>query len=96
LDITKQYHEQQEAKRLHVRITSFLGDFKVGTLLNQNAVRKMRGVKLLELFTVIFLLSFHGVNFKQGIVGNPALDFQKDAAYDFLKNPKHNGAKVHV
>lgn len=93
MDSTKQYYEQQEAKRLHDRITSFVGDFKVGTLLNNCGIRKLRGVSPLELFTVIFMLPFKGVNFSQGIVGNPALGFQKDAAYDFLKNPKHNWRK---
>ncbi|WP_319548646.1 transposase [Desulfogranum marinum] len=93
MDTTKQYHEQQEAKRLHDRITSFIGDFKVGTLLNSSGIRKMRGVKPLELFTVIFMLPFQGVNFAQGIAGNPALEFEKDAAYDFLRNPKHNWRK---
>jgi len=93
MDITKQYYEQQEAKRLHDRVASFISDFKVGTLLNRSGISKKRGVKPLELFTVIFVLPFQGVNFAQGIVDNPALDFQKDAAYDFLKNPKHNWRK---
>lgn len=93
MDITKQYYEQQEARRLHDRVASFISDFKVGTLLNRSSISKMRGAKPLELFTVIFLLPFQGVNFAQGIVGNPALGFQKDAAYDFLKNPKHNWRK---
>jgi hypothetical protein len=38
-------------------------------------------------------LPFEGVNFSQGIVWNPNLGFKKDAAYDFLKNPKHNWRK---
>jgi hypothetical protein len=38
-----QYHqEQQEAKRLHDRISSFLDDFKVGTLLAGSGLRKLR------------------------------------------------------
>jgi hypothetical protein len=32
MDITKQYQEQQEAKRLQKRISSFIGDVKIGTL----------------------------------------------------------------
>jgi len=90
MDITKQYQEQQEAKRLQSRISSFIGDFKVGTLLNNNGIRKLRGVSPLTLFAVIFMLPFEGVSFAQGIVKNPALGFKKDAAYDFLKNPRHN------
>ena len=39
------YQERQEAKRLHNRISSFLGDFKVGTLLAGSGIRKLRGAK---------------------------------------------------
>ena len=93
MNITKQYLDQQEAKQLQNRISSFLGDFRVGTLLHCNGIRKLRGVFPLTLFTVIFSLPFEGVNFSQGIVKNPNLGFKKDAAYDFLKNPKHNWRK---
>ena len=93
MDNTKQYRDQQEAKQLQNRISSFMKDFKVGTLLHGNGIRKLRGVSPLTLFTVIFSLPFEGVNFSQGIVRNPNLGFKKDAAYDFLKNPKHNWRK---
>ena len=93
MDYTKQYRDQQEAKQLQNRISSFMKDFKVGTLLHGNGIRKLRGVSPLTLFTVIFSLPFEGVNFSQGIVKNPNLGFKKDAAYDFLKNPKHNWRK---
>jgi hypothetical protein len=93
MDITRQYQEQQEAKRLHDRISSFMEDFKVGTLLNGSGIRKLRGVKPLALFTVIFTLPFGGANFSRGIVRNRELGFKKDAAYDFLKNPRYNWRK---
>jgi len=93
MDTTKQYRDQQEAKQLQNRISSFMKNFKVGTLLHGNGIRKLRGVSPLTLFTVIFSLPFEGVNFSQGIVRNPNLGFKKDAAYDFLKNPKHNWRK---
>jgi hypothetical protein len=93
MDTTKQYRDQQEAKQLQNRISSFMRNFKVGTLLHGNGIRKLRGVSPLTLFTVIFSLPFEGVNFSQGIVKNPNLGFKKDAAYDFLKNPKHNWRK---
>jgi hypothetical protein len=63
MDITKQYQEQQEAKRLKSRISSFIADFQIGTLLNKNGIRKMRGVSPLAIFTVIFMLPFEGNNF---------------------------------
>ena len=86
--------EQQEAKRLHGRISSFLEDFKVGTLLNSSGIRKLRGAKPLVVFTAIFALPFGGVNFFRGIVNNPELGFAKDAAYEFLKNPRYNWRKL--
>lgn len=45
MDMTNHYCEEQEAIRLHDRITSFIGTFKVGTLLHRSGIRKMRGVK---------------------------------------------------
>ena len=93
MDTTKQYRNQQEAKQLQGRIASFMKEFKIGTLLHGNGIRKVRGVSPLTLFTVIFSLPFEGVTFSQGIVNNPCLGFKKDAAYDFIKNPKHNWRK---
>ena len=68
MNITKQYQKEQEAKQLHNRIFSFMGDFKIGTLLNSSGIRKLRGVSPSTLFAVIFMLPFEGVNFSQGIV----------------------------
>lgn len=90
---TKQYLDQQEAIQLQNRISSFMRDFKIGTLLHRNGIRKLRGVSPLTLFSVIFSLPFEGVNFSRGIARNSNLGFGKDAAYDFLKNPKHNWRK---
>ena len=84
MNYTQQYLDQQAAKQLQNRISSFIKDLKVGTLLHNNGIRKLRGVSPLTLFTVIFSLPFQGVNFAQGIVRNPDLGFKKDAAYDFL------------
>ena len=90
---TQYYQEQQEAKQLHDRISSFLEDFKVGTLLGGSGIRKLRGAKPLAVFATIFSLPFSGVNFSRGIVNNPELPFRKDAAYEFLKNPRYNWRK---
>lgn len=40
MDITKQHQEQQEAKRQQGKISSFIRNFQVGTLLNKNGIRK--------------------------------------------------------
>ena len=90
---TQNYQEQQEAKRLQNRISSFLEDFKFGTLLSGSGIRKLRGAKPLAVFTTIFSLPFCGVNFSRGIVNNPELKFGKDAAYEFLKSPRYNWRK---
>ncbi len=90
---TQDYLDQQEVIRLNNRISSFLSDFKIGTLMAASGIRKLRGAKPLALFTAIFTLPFCGHNFSRGIVHNQELEFQKDAAYDFLKNPCYNWRK---
>ena len=69
MDSTKQYQEQQEAKRLQSKISSFIGDVKIGTLLNKSGTRKLRGMSPLTLFAVIFMLPFEGVIFLKGLQG---------------------------
>jgi hypothetical protein len=93
MDITRQHQERQEAKRLQGRISSFFGDYQIGTLLNNSGIRKLRGVSPLTLFSVIFMLPFEGNNFYRGIVTNGDLPFKKNAAYELLKNPRHNWRK---
>lgn len=90
MDITREHQDRQEAKQLHNRISSFIGDFHIGTLLNKSGIRKLRGVSPLTLFSVIFMLPFEGNNFYRGIVTNGDLPFKKNAAYELLKNPRHN------
>jgi hypothetical protein len=90
MDISKQFQEQQEANRLHSRITSFIGDCQIGTLMNRCGMRKVRGTSPLKLFTAIFMLPFEGNNFYRGIVTNKNLPFGKNAAYALLSNPRHN------
>ncbi len=90
MDSTKQHQEQQQAKQLQGRISSFISDFQIGTLLNKSGVRKIRGVSPLAIFSVIFMLPFEGNNFYRGIVTKPGLPFKKTAAYELLKNPRYN------
>lgn len=90
MDITKQHQEQQEAKQLQSRISSFIEEHQIGTLLNRCGIRKLKGVSPLVLFSAIFQLPFEGNNFFRGIVKNTSLPFKKNAAYDLLKNPRHN------
>jgi len=45
--------------------------------------------------SLILGLAFVGKEFHRGIVRNEALPFGKDAAYELLKRPSHNGAKYY-
>jgi hypothetical protein len=93
MNITKQYQDQQEAKRLQGRIISFIDGFQVGTLLNKSGIRKLRGVSPLILFSTIFKLPFEGNNYYRGIVTKEDLPFKKNAGYELLENPRHNWRK---
>lgn len=93
MNINKQYQEQQEAKELQSRIDGFIDRHRVGTLLNKCGIRKLRGISPLMLYSVIFLLPFEGNNFFRGIVTKSSLPFRKNAAYELLKNPRHNWRK---
>lgn len=90
MDITRQHQEQQEANRLRSRISSFIGYFQIGTLLNKSGIQKLRDVSPLALFSIIFMLLFESNNFYRDIVTKTGLPFKKNAAYDLLKNPHHN------
>ena len=82
--------ELQEAGRIDDHIAAFFRDFRIGTLLNKAGIKKLRGASPRTLFAAIFLLPFIGANFSRGIVKNHALTFKKDAAYNLLRNPRHN------
>lgn len=94
MDITRQHQEQKEVKQLESRIQSFIGNYKIGTLLNKSGIRKLRGVSPLSLFFHIFKLPFEGNNFYRGIVTNGDLPFKKNSAYELLRNPRHNWRKL--
>jgi len=86
--------EQQEAIRLGNTIDSFFSDFQLGHLLNAAGIHKLRGAAPLKVFGAIFKLPFEGNNFFRGIAKNQALGFGKDAAYNLLRNPRHNWRKL--
>lgn len=90
MNISKQFQEQQGANRLHSRITSFISDCQIDTLMNSCGMRKVRGTSPLQLFTAIFMLPFESNNFYRGIVTNKNLPFGKNTDYALLSNPRHN------
>lgn len=93
MELTKEIENQQEANHLQNIISTFMGGFKIGTMLNLSGIRKIRGASPLALFTAIFLIPFGGNNFFRDIVKNETLPFKKDEAYNLLKNPRHNCRK---
>jgi len=48
MDIAKKYRDQQEAKQLQNRISSFMRGFNVGNLLYGNVIRKQHGMSPLR------------------------------------------------
>jgi hypothetical protein len=60
---------------LQSKITNFIKDCQLGTLLNRSGIRKARGTSPLQLFTAIFMLPFEDNNFYRGIVTNKKLSF---------------------
>ena len=91
MDTTRYYQQQQEAKRLQNRISSFLEDFRIGALLSGSNIRKLRGATPLAVFTAIFTLPFVGANFSRGIVGNPGLDSGRMPATSSSRTPAITG-----
>ena len=94
MEYIQKLQEQQEAIRLENTIDSFFSDFQLGNLLNAFGIRKLRGASPLKVFGAIFKLPFDGKNFFRGIVKNQVLGFGKDAAYNLLRNPRHNWRKL--
>ncbi|HFE38312.1 MAG TPA: hypothetical protein ENK06_07850 [Gammaproteobacteria bacterium] len=51
-DIIRQYRQQQETNQLKSKISAFIGDYRIGRLLNRSGIRKIRGVSPLKSFEV--------------------------------------------
>jgi hypothetical protein len=90
MHITSQFEIQQEATRLEGAVKTFFDNFSLGTILRRGGIQKLKGASPLVIFRTIFLLPFEGHNFFRGVVGNTQLGFEKDAAYEFLENPRYN------
>lgn len=88
------FGSQQHLAQITGATDHFFKNFKIATLLHRCGVKKAKGISALILLTNIFSLAFSGKNFYQGIVKNKALEFGKDAAYEFLKEPRNNWRKI--
>lgn len=88
------FEKQEKTFAITSTISSFFQEFHVGTLLDRSGISKVRGISPIRVFHDIFCLSFLRKNLYQGIVQNKELDYSKDVAYDFLKNPRYNWRKL--
>ena len=79
-----------EDQDLRDRIDTFMARFKIGTLLNQAGIRKLRGISPLLVLRIIFELAFVGRNIFTGIHKNATAHIGKDAVYRFLSAHRHN------
>lgn len=70
--------------------SAYFAKLKVGSLLNRSGIMKTKGASPLEIFTIIFNLSFVGKNFYEGVVRNKQIEIGKDAVYNFLNSPTYN------
>jgi hypothetical protein len=83
-----------EDQDLRDRIDAFMTRFKIGTLLNQAGIRKLRGVSPLLVLRIIFELAFVGRNIFTGIHKNSTAHMGKDAVYRFLSAYRHNWRRL--
>lgn len=70
--------------------STYFAKLKVGSLLNRSGIVKTKGASPLEIFTIIFNLSFVSKNFYEGVVRNKQIEIGKDAVYNFLNSPIYN------
>ena len=85
--------EDQNQTLAHEKLgvfSSYFAKLKVGSLLNRSGIVKTKGASPLEIFTIIFNLSFVGKNFYEGIVRNRQIKIGKDAVYNFLNSSTYN------
>lgn len=86
--------QQNSAEATTGAVGRFFKKFKMGTILNQNGIKKINGASPTRVLLSIFTLAFTGKNFYRGIVQSESESFGKDTAYDLLRCPKHNWRKV--
>ncbi len=83
-----------EDQGLRSRIDKFMTRFKIGTLLNQAGIRKLRGVSPLLVLRIIFELAFVGRNIFTGVHKNSTSHMGKDTVYRFLSAQRHNWRRL--
>jgi hypothetical protein len=72
------------------RLTQFLKEFNLGTILNRSRIRKTQGHSTKDILFDLLILPFMGKNLYHDIINNPESPYGKDAIYEFLKCEKFN------
>ncbi len=85
---------ESEDQDLQNRIDIFMAKFKIGTLLNQAGISKLRSIKPLLVLRAIFELAFVGRNIFTGVHNNSRTRMGKDAVYRFLSGHRHNWRRL--
>jgi hypothetical protein len=75
-------------------ISRLFKEFKVGCLLNLSNINQTKGVRPLEIFSIVFNLCFTGKNLFEGVIRNKAVKLNKRYIYGFLNNPFYNWRKL--
>ena len=90
MDNSRYNREMQESIGVQGSIDEFFKAFGVRSLLHKCGVRKHHGYAPGIILSFLFGLAFSGKNLFRGVVVNEDAPCGKDAAYDFLKNPRSN------
>lgn len=82
--------DQEKNNAARDDIADFFAHFHIGSRLNRSGIRKIRGVRPLDLVSAIFALPFQKTTLYWGIVRSQTLAFRKDAVYDILNRSNFN------
>lgn len=83
---------QINIQKLYI-LEKYFSLLKIGSLLNQAQIKKVKGASPLELFSIVFNMAFWGKNLFQGVVKNKNISVGKDAVYNFLNSSTYNWRK---
>lgn len=83
---------QINIQKLYI-LEKYFSTLKIGSLLNQAQIKKVKGASPLDLFGLVFNMAFWGKNLFEGIVRNKNISVGKDAVYNFLNSSTYNWRK---
>ena len=80
---------QINIQKLYI-LEKYFSILKLGSLLNQAQIKKVKGASPFELFSIIFNMAFWGKNLFEGVVRNKNISVGKDAVYNYLNSATYN------